>query len=676
MRPLIELCLRQRRVVIGLCLVLSIVAGILTRNAPFDAFPEFAPPRVEIQTEAAGLSSEEVETLVTMPLEAVLAGTSGLKEMRSRSVLGLSSVVLILQRDTDVVRTRALISERLARATLPAVAGRPILLSPRSSTSRVLKIAVSSRELSQMELTDLIRWVVRPRLISVPGVANVALWGAKTRQLQVQVDPTRLQAHELTLDRVIAATQGAVSPAAGGFIDGANQRLPILHRSFIETPEDLAQVPVDPSRARALTLGDVANITSGQAPPIGEAVVTSGPGLLLVIEKEPGGNTLEITQSIDQELEDLLPGLPNVDIDATVFRPAGFIRRALLNLAEAMAIGTVLVVLILLLFLWDWRTALISIVAIPLSLLTASAVLALLGQTLDTMVVAGLIIALGEVVDDSIIDVENIHRRLREATRKGSTTDSLKIVLQASLEVRSAVVYATMIVILVFLPVLFIPGVAGEFFRPLAIGYSLSVLASMLVALTLTPALALVLLPGRLAQQKQASVTEKLQNFYRRILKRILRHPLRVVTLGLLLLSASVGTLATLDEVFLPHFSENDFLMHWIGKPGSSLSAMARTSNRVRKELLAIPGVRNFGAHIGRAEAADEVVGPNFAELWISVDPEAEQPATLQAVHDVVAGYPGIYNDVQTYLQERMREVLMGGPARLWSAYWVRIYVP
>lgn len=671
MRWLVELCLRQRFVVLGLALVLVVAGAVMTRDASFDAFPEFAPPRVEIQTEAPGLSSEEVEALVTTPLEGALAGTPGTSEIRSRSVLGLSSVVLVFEGGTDLLEARALVAERVARARLPAVARPPVVLSPLSSTSRVLKVAVWSDEMDQMELTDLIRWVVRPRLMSVPGVANVAIWGERNRQLQVRVDPDRLQATGVTLDQVRAATQQAVTPQPGGFVDGPNQRLPVLHAPFVHTPEDLSRVPVAPTADRSLTLGDVAEVVEDHPPPIGEAVVTGGAGLLLIVEKQPGANTLDVTYGIDAALEELRPAMRGVELDATVFRPAGFIERALSNLAEAMAIGTALVVVILLLFLWDWRTAVISVIAIPVSLLAAASILTLFGRTLDTMVIAGLIIALGEVVDDAIIDVENIHRRLREARAEGAKA-ILKIVLDASLEVRSAVVFATMIVVLVFVPVLFLPGVAGEFFRPLAMGYGLAVLASMAVALTLTPVLALMLLPGHVSREREPPFASRLRDTYRRWLGYTLARPKRVIASMLLALAVSVGAFATLEEAFLPHFAENDFLMHWIGKPGTSLEAMARTSERARAELLAVPGVRNFGAHIGRAEVADEVVGPNFAELWISVDPDADLESTLHEVQNVVDGYPGIYRDVQTYLQERMREVLSGGS----GAIVVRLYGP
>jgi Cu/Ag efflux pump CusA len=348
-------------------------------------------------------------------------------------------------------------------------------------------------------------------------------------------------------------------------------------------------------------------------------------------------------------------------MDATIFRPASFIERALENLGHAMGIGCAFVIAVLFLFLWNARTALISVLAIPLSLLAAAFVLTALGRTIDTMVIAGLVIALGEVVDDAIIDVENIHRRLRELPTRPDLETAIRVVLEASLEVRSAIVFASLIVLLVFVPILFLDGVAGEFFRPLALAYGLAIVASTVTALTITPVLALLLLRNARGVERRSPIAVALLGAYGPLLRRTLKHPKRILagTAGLLAMAALLGS--TLREEFLPHFAENDFLMHWVARPGTSLEAVSRSANLARAELLTIPGVRNFGAHIGRAEVADEVVGPNFAELWISVDPSADLAATSQHVREVVDGYPGVFRDVQTYLQERMREVLSGG---------------
>jgi len=675
MNWIVSTSLHLRIVVVALGIVLMIAGIQIVGTTPLDVFPEFAPPLVEIQTEAPGLSTAEVESLISAPIENSLNGIMSLKTLRSKSVLGLSSVVLIFQEGTDLMRARQLVQERLAivASALPAVSHAPVILSPLSSTSRVMKIGMSSASLSQMEMTTLARWTIRPRLMSIPGVANVAIWGQRDRQIQVLVDPDNLRAHNVTLDDVVRATRDAVSPAAGGFIDTPNQRLALTHLSAVARAEDLARVPVAFRDGSPLQLGDVAAVVEGHPAPIGDAVINDGPGLLLIVEKQPQGNTLEVTRNVEAALNALRPGLEGVEVDSTIFRPATFIEMALENLRRALLIGCVLVVIVLVAFLYDWRTALISLLAIPLSLLTAALVLHFQGYSINTMVIAGLVIALGEVVDDAIIDVENIMRRLRLNRSAENPESAFQVVLKASIEVRSAIVYATLIVVLVFLPVFFLDGLAGSFFRPLAISYVLAVMASLGVALTLTPALSLLLLPrAAKADHKEPPVARVLKRHYRTLLPRLVDKPRWAGAVLVVVFGLTAVTVPFLGEEFLPNFRETDFLMHWVGKPGTSLEAMQRITVTVSKELRAIPGVRNFGSHIGRAEVADEVVGPNFAELWISIDPEAPYEGTVARIQEVVEGYPGLQRDVLTYLKERIKEVLTGAGATI----VVRIYGP
>jgi len=665
----------MRVIIVALAVVLMIVGVRVVQNTPLDVFPEFAPPLVEIQTEAPGLSTAEVESLITVPIENALNGTAQLKALRSKSVLGLSSVVLIFQEDTDLMRARQVVQERLALAApqLPAAARPPVILQPLSSTSRAMKIGVSSKTLSQMELSTLARWTIRPRLMAIPGVANVAIWGQRDRQLQVLVDPDRLRSHNVTLDDVLRSTRDAVAVAAGGFVDTPNQRLSVAHMSAVTQPRDLARVPVAFRNGSPLQLDAVAEAVEGFPPPIGDAVINDGPGLLLIVEKQPTGNTLDVTRNVEAALAALKPGLKDVEIDSTIFRPATFIEVALRNLRNALLIGCLLVIAVLVAFLFEWRTALISLLAIPLSLLAAALVLYWRGYSINTMVIAGLVIALGEVVDDAIIDVENIMRRLRLNREAGCPESNFSVVLNASLEVRSAIVYATLIVVLVFLPIFFLDGLSGSFFRPLAISYVLAVLASLGVALTLTPALSLLLLPRAANRDRaEAPLTRMLKRGYRRALPAFVNKFRMAIVTMLVLFALTAVTVPLMGEEFLPNFKETDFLMHWVEKPGTSLEAMQRITVRVSKELRAIPGVRNFGSHIGRAEVADEVVGPNFTELWISIDPAVPYEPTVAKIQSVVDGYPGLVRDLLTYLKERIKEVLTGAGASI----VVRIYGP
>ena len=729
MRWLVTTSIRQPVLILALACALLAVGYRTLGTMPMDVFPEFAPPLVEIQTEAPGLSAEEVESLVTVPLENALNGTSWLETIRSKSVQGLSSVKLIFESGCDLMRARQLVQERLAVEAphLPVVARAPVILSPLSSTSRVLKIGVWSpvasaeshvegaevelaraegrlargvggkeeveeaqshlarlreklaeaqsryERLDMMDLTELARWTIRPRLMAVPGVANVAIWGQRDRQFQVLVDPERLRANGVTLDAVLRAAGDAAVVSTGGFVDTPNQRLAVRHLPAVRGPEDLALTMVAMRGGASIRLGDVADVVEGFPPPIGDGVINGGPGLLLIVEKQPWGNTLQVTQKVEAALEALLPGLPDVAIDSTIFRPATFIERALKNLGWAMLFGCGLVIVILLAFLFDWRTALISCTAIPLSLVAAALVLRLAGATMNTMVLAGLVIALGEVVDDAIIDVENIIRRLRLNRHAEVPRSAFRVVLDASLEVRSAVVYASLIVMLVFLPVFFLEGLAGSFFRPLAASYVLAISSSLVVALTVTPAMSMLLLPGAVDRRRRHSPLVALLAIpYRRVLPAFVARPKSVLACLLVALVLPVAAIPMLGEEFLPKFQETDFLMHWVEKPGCSLGAMVRISERAGRELLSIRGVRNFGAHIGRAEVADEVVGPNFTELWISLDENVDYQSTVAKVQEVVDGYPGLYRDLLTYLTERIKEVLTGAHGSI----VVRIYGP
>lgn len=672
---LVRFALTQRVLVLAVAVLLVILGIRAGRDVPLDVFPEFAPPMVEIQTEAPGLSTEEVESLITVPIETVVGGVPDLMTLRSKSVLGLSSVQILFHRGIDVMRARQMVGERIAQvqARLPVAARQPVVMPPLSSTSRAMKIGLSSKTLDQMKLSELVRWTIRPRLMAVPGVANVAVWGMRDRQLQVLVDPDRLRASGVTLTEVRAAAGDAVLIGGAGFVDTPNQRLAVQQAGMVRTARDLADAIVKQSGEAPVRLGDVAEVVEGHAPPIGNAIIDDGPGLMLIVEKQPTANTLELTRAVEAAIAELRPGLGAVKVDTEIFRPATFIERSIDNLTRALLIGCALVAAVLFLFTRDWRQAVISLTAIPLSLLGAGLVLLWSGATINVMVIAGLVIALGEVVDDAIIDVENIARRLRLNHESDDPRPAFAVVLAASLEVRSAVVFASMIVMLVFLPIFFLGGVAGTFFQPLAIAYVLAIAASLLVALTVTPAMCLLLLPGApVKAESDTRLVAWLKCRYVGLLPPMVGRPVAavgIVACGLLL--AGVGYAGFKDQ-FLPDFRETDFLMHFVEKPGTSIEAMDRITIRASKELRSIPGVRNFGAHIGRAEAADEVVGPNFTELWISLDQAADYDASVARIKAVIDGYPGLYRDVLTYLRERIKEVLTGAGATI----VVRIYGP
>lgn len=666
--------LHMRVVVVAAACALIFFGVQSIRDTRLDVFPEFAPPYVEIQTEAPGLSTEEVESLISVPLENALNSTPFVSTIRSKSVLGLSSVKLLFEEGTDLNIARQHVQERVSQVApqLPTTSNAPIILPPLSSTSRVLKIGVTSDSLTQMEMSELAKWTIRPRLMSVPGVANVAIWGQRDRQLQVLVNPRQLAANGVSIDEVAAATTNAITLSSGGYIDSPNQRIAIRHKAGIEDAGDLSQARLTLKSGLSMPLGEVANIQIGHPLPIGDAIINGKPGLLLIVEMYPWGNTLNVTRGVESALDELAPGLTGLEIDSTIFRPATFIERSIDNLSHALLVGCVLVVVILFLFLMNWRAAAISAVAIPFSLLSALLIIDALGQTINTMVIAGLAIALGSVVDDAIIDVENIARRLRLNQAAEKKRPLFDVVLDASMEIRSAIVYATLIVVLVFTPVFFLDGLSGSFFRPLALAYVLAMGASLVVALTLTPALSYLLLPHKLERQSESMLARFLTNNYEKALAIFVRRPSIVFAIFIAAIGLAGLIVPTLGQGFLPKFKETDFLMHWVEKPGTSIDAMNRITIRASDELLSIPGVRNFGSHIGRAEVADEVVGPNFTELWISIDPDVDYDTTIAKVQNVVDGYPGLHRDLLTYLSERIKEVISGSGASI----VIRIFGP
>ncbi|MEO7295615.1 MAG: efflux RND transporter permease subunit [Candidatus Limnocylindria bacterium] len=672
-------------------LVLAFAAGMMVlgvgqlRNAPVDVFPEFAPPRVEIQTPSLGLSAAEVESLVTVPLEQALAGIERLEVMRSKSVRDLSSIELIFERGGDLLESRQLVAERVAAVTpsLPTWSSPPVIMQPLSATSRVMKIGLTSKEHSLIDMSMTSYWSIRSRLLSVPGVANVAIWGERLRMLQIQVEPEKMALHDVALEDVMEATAEGLDAGllqftsgstigTGGFVETPNQRLTIHHVPPIVTPSDMSHIVVENRSGESVPLTDIALLVEDHQPLVGDAVINDGEGLMLIVEKFPWANTLDVTRGVEEAFVEMAPGLVGIEVDTEIFRPASFIEQALGNLTNALLLGSLLVFLVLIVFLFDWHTALISLVAIPLSLTAAALVLDVRGATINTMILAGLVISVGVVVDDAIIDIENIVRRLRQHRLAGSTKSTMSIILESSLEVRSAIVYATLIDVVAVAPVFFIEGLSGAFFQPLVVSYGLAVIASMVVALTVTPALALILLRNAGVERRESPIARAMQRGYAAVLSRIIQSTRPAFATVAVISVMGILIWPQLGQSLLPDFKERDFLMHWVTAPGTSVDEEVRITTESSKELRAIPGVRNFGAHIGQALLADEVVGVDFGENWISVDPKADYDATLASVQEVVDGYPGLRRDVQTYLKERIREVLTGTS----EAIVIRIYGP
>ncbi|MFI7703215.1 efflux RND transporter permease subunit [Nonomuraea sp. NPDC049480] len=666
MRWIIGLSTRFRGLVVVAALAVIVTGVFQLRNSSIEALPEFSPPYVEVQTEALGLSANEVEQLITVPLEVnLLNGVAWLEEIRSNSVAGLSSVEMIFEPGTDLLQARQMVQERLGQAgILPNVSKPPTMLQPLSSTNRVAIIGLSAEDLSLIEMSVLARWNIKPRLMGVPGVANVAIWGQRERQLQVQVDPARLAQHGVTLNQVISTTGNALwssplsfvkasTPGSGGFIDTPQQRLGIQHISPIKTAQDLALVPVEPvegaddESAKTVTLGDVGQVVEDHQPLIGDSVAGDGESLMLVVEKFPGTDTLQVTRGIEEALAALKPGLSGMELDSSIYRPATFVEAARGNLALSVSVGLGLLVLIAGAVLLSWRAAVITLVTVPTALIGALLVLQWRGQPINTLVLAGLIIALVVVVHDALADVHRVAHRVPGES-----------IVEALMEVRSPLLYATLVAVVAAVPALLLPGLAGQFFGPLLISYLFAITASLLTALIVTPALASFLLKrGTEPREGRA------HRAYRSVLVRSLARPvLAYVVAGVLLvagLATAIFTVAPrVGDNVLPAFQDRDLLIRWEAPPGTSQPAMVEAAKQVRTELKAVPGVRGVAAHMGRAVASDQVVGINSGMLWVGLTPEAPYDATLAAIRDVVGRYPGFDRQVRTYHDESVADVL------------------
>jgi CzcA family heavy metal efflux pump len=661
----VRLSLRFRGIVVVLAAMLMGYGIYSVGHARYDVFPEFTPPQVTIRAEAPGLSCEQVEMLVTTPMERAIAGITEVESFRSKSIAGLSAVTVIFRTDIHIYRVREIVAERLSSMTHPLPAGVTPFVSPlTSSTGTVLQLGLTSESRSLMEVRTMADWTIAPRLLGASGVAQVQIYGGEVRQLQIQVRPDRLVKYNLSIDDVLAAAGRATGIRGAGFIENANQRITLRTEGQSLTPVKLAETVLVHQDGGNVILGDVATVTNAPAPSIGAASINGRPGVILLITGQYGANTLDITSQLDEAVKELQPMLQKEDIvlHTDLFRPARYIHTALHNVERALEMGAILVIAILVLFLFNWRTAAISAVAIPLSLLSSVIVLGYMGLSLDIMTMGGLAVAIGEVVDDAVVDVENILRRLRENRQAQSPKPALAVILNASIEVRGAVLYATLAVVLVFLPVLVLTGVAGRLFSPLGISYIVAVLSSLVVALTVTPALCSLLLRTDSLGIKEPPVARVLKEAYGKILKRVNRHPLVVIAAAAVFVAAGLSALFFLHEEFLPQLREGNAIVHVTTAPGTSLTESLRLGDRISRDLLTFPQAGNVSQKTGRAEEGSSTRGIDSSEIDVTFESAGGQPGaySAEAVRALLAQYPGVSYEVNTFLKERIGETISG----------------
>lgn len=671
MRALLALCVRHFAAVTVLTALALVLGVLLAARVPLDVFPEFVPTQVEIQTEAPGFAPEQVEQLVTRPVETAVNGAAGLATLRSESIPGLSVVTITFSEGVDVHVARQGISERLAElgSALPAGVESPKLSPLVSSTMDLLKIGLLSDKVDAFTLRDTADWLIKPRLLAVPGVAHVIVFGGAVRQIQILPDLQKLTTYGLTLTDLEAAAGANLALRGAGFIDIPTQR--ILLRSPTPTPDlaALGQALVAVRNGVPLQLRDVAQVTFAPALRSGDSLIMGKSGVLLSLASQYGANTLSTTRAVEAALAALKPALASrgIVLYPDLHRPANFIERSLGDLRRSLLIASVLILAVLYVFLRDVRAALIAFTAIPLSLLAAIVVLGRMGETLNTMTLGGFAVALGVLVDDAIIGIENIIRRMRENTARDAPLPRLEVLREAALEVRGPVVYATAVVIVVFLPELFASSVQGHFVGPLALAFILAVLASLLVALTSTPALCALLL-SRHDTRPQAGWLASLKRRQRSTVLAVSAHLKGVSAVLVLLTVLALGALPFLGGTFMPDFREGHFVVQVSSAvPGTSLDAMLALGRRISAQVLALPYVKSIEQQVGRAELGEDTWGPHRGEFHIELKPDAkvDQAQAQARLRSILGQYVGIQTEVVTFLGDRISESLTGETAQV-----------
>src|SRR3984957_5304630 len=662
---IVRASLGHPRIVTALACLIALVGLAALLSARFDVFPDFAPPHVLVQTEAPGLDATQVEALVTRPLEDLLAGTENVKTVRSTSSQGLSAMQVVFDRTGDPYRQRQVVTERLAETAgvLPEGTGAPLLSPLSSSMEYLVHFGYTSDRLSAVELRDIVQWIVKPQILAVPGVAQAQIFGGAVRERQIEVDPIKLAAAGLTLDDVVATAKRATTLIGGGYLETPSQRIVIRAQAPGATLEALASAVVGTHAGVPVRLRDVASVRDGAEPRFGDALIAGKPGILIETSTQFGANTLEVTRALEQQLDALAPALAKqgVQYHPALLRPASFIESAIEKLRNSLLIGTVLVVGLLLLTLRDWRGALVSFSAIPLALLTTVWILEAVGLSLNTMTLGGLVVALGVVVDDAVIDVENILRRRRVS---GPDVDLVALFIGASLEGRRPVFYATAAVAVAFLPILMMSGLQGAFFRPLSIAFLLAVGLSLLVAMSATPALC-ALAMARHQPKPEAAFLQRLKRGQLRAIGWLNERPRALIAIVAASGLAGVILLPLLGARLLPDFRENYLIAHASLRPGISLTETGRVGEQISKGLMAIPGVKSVAEQIGRAENGQDPDAPNKSEFEVQIDPRQGRSASEidAAIRDVFDDYPNQLVEIYSVLAERIGETLSGESA-------------
>lgn len=670
---LLRLSLRYRLVTAAAALVVLAYGFFVLRKLPIDVLPDLNRPRVTILTEAHGLAAEEVETLVTFPLESVLNGATGVEAVRSQSGPGLSIINVEFGWGTDIYIDRQVVNEKIALAAnrLPADVA-PYLAPMASIMGQFLQIGLSSTDgaTNGVELRTLADWVVRPRLQTIHGVAQVVVMGGGRKQYQVLVNPEELLKFDVTLDDVEHAVAASNANASGGFLDEAGSELLVRSLGRLNSADELEQVVVKSSAERPVLLKQVARVVEGAQAKRGDASVNGRPAVMLTVTKQPGADTRQVTEEIHRALADLAPALPkDVKLNHGVYQQKDFIDRSIDNVVEALRDGGLLVVVILFLFLLNVRTTLITLTAIPLSIVVTALVFHWFEMSINTMTLGGLAVAIGELVDDAIVDVENIFRRLRENNALPQPKSALHVVYAASREIRGSIVYSTMLVVLVFIPLFALGGMEGRLFAPLGVAYIVSILASLVVSLSVTPVLSYWLLPHSkaTAHNKDSPLVRLLKRPASWAIRFSLAYPRHILLAVSLAVAFTLWTASRLGRDFLPPFNEGSVQVNVFLPPGTSLAASNRIAGMVDERIKTVPGVLDFGRRTGRAELDEHAEGVNTSEIIISFDPHADRSRDemLADLRRELAEVPGVVISAEQPMAHLISHMLSGVKAQV-----------
>jgi CzcA family heavy metal efflux pump len=658
------------RLLIVMAAILLLVGGLgLIPDIPIDVFPDLTAPTVTILTEASGMAPEEVELLVTFPLESVLNGAPGIRRVRSVSAAGLSVIWAEFDWTSEIYRARQIVSERLQGIELPARVDPPRMGPVSSIMGEITFLALTSETVSPMELRRLADTVVRRALLAIPGISQVVPIGGEVREFQVEADPLALGRHGVTVDELSAAlAQASDNPAAGFHVDGGQEYL-VRGLGRVRRTDELGATVVRLEEGVPLTVDRLADVRVGAEPQRGTASYSTRPAVVVSVQKQPGANTLTLTRQIEEVIGSLSTMLPEgVVIETENFRQADFIEVAVSNVSAAMRDGAVLVVLVLFLFLGNIRTTFIAAVAIPLSVVTGILTISWLGGTINTMSLGGLTIAVGALVDDAIIGVENVFRRLREERRKPEheRDDPLKVVFRASSEVRRAILYATLIIVLVFLPLFFLPGLEGRLLAPLGLAYVISLAASLVVSITLTPVLCYFMLrKPALLDSGRPWLLRRLQAAYDASLSWALAHRAVVIIGTILVTLPALVVVFFLGRSFLPPFNEGALTLSVVSTPGITLKESDDLGRQVEAALLTFPEVVSTSRRTGRAEKDEHIQGVNAAEMEVVLRPGRPKAELLEQMRRSMATIPGVAVSFGQPISHRIDHMLSGSRANL-----------